>query len=398
LFAIRQLARDLFETRGDVSLTFQTLAACLSTSFCDGCSIVISPRGVTMPPVTCHSGDASDELLPVSAAVAERTVFAFETADEARTALPSYTAYIRRFGLRGAAVLPISAGTLLRGTVIATRNGSSIAFTDEDLLAIAICIDYTSLSAESAMQLEVERSAVRAEREQKAQFHQELLRIVSHDLRAPLGGILLGTEILVQSQNDAPAAQRIASFAKRMSRMVDQIVDLTRVRLGGGIPIARCRTTLLPLIRSTIKDLASAHPAARFELVSSPDAKGLWDMDRLGQVFANVLGNAAQYGQPGALITIDVTHSDGATRISVHNELREHAVAPERLAKMFEPFQRNTDHEHAGTGLGLGLYISDEIVRAHGGHMTMQSSSAGTVVGVVLPDAAPRLLVAPADV
>src|SRR5213078_1800421 len=126
---------------------------------------------------------------------------------------------------------------------IATRNGSSLEFTDEDLLAIAICIEYATLSAESAMQLEVERSAVRAEREQKAQFHHELLGIVSHDLRAPIGGILLGTEILVQNQNDAPAAQRIASFAKRMSRMVDQIVDLARVRLGGGIPLARCPAT-----------------------------------------------------------------------------------------------------------------------------------------------------------
>ena len=231
--------------------------------------------------------------------------------------------------------------------------------------------------------------AVNAERERTAQFQQQMLGIVGHDLRAPLGAILIGTELLAVDTKDLPAAgfvvKRITSSANRMHRMVSQLLDMTRARLGGGIPLARCRMQLLPLIRSSIEELSMAHQTARFELVAPSEVTGLWDPDRLGQVVSNVLGNAVHHGLTGAPIVVGVTSSEDAVTIAIHNELAGPPIPPAMIATLFEPFRRGRDHARNGTGLGLGLYIVHEIVRAHGGTIVVESSPSGTTCRLVLP-------------
>jgi len=235
--------------------------------------------------------------------------------------------------------------------------------------------------------------AVNAERERTAEYQQQMLGIVGHDLRTPLGAILIATEMLVEDTRDDPAAasvvKRITSSARRMTRMVDQLLDMTRARLGNGIPVARSRTQLLPLIRSVMDELALAHGETQFELVAPLEVTGLWDPDRLGQVVSNVMSNAVQYGLKDAPIVVEVTSSEAAATITVHNQNRDQPISPEALATLFEPFRRGHDSEHNGSGLGLGLYIVHEIVRAHGGTMDVESSQSGTTFRVVLPAAGP---------
>jgi signal transduction histidine kinase/DNA-binding response OmpR family regulator len=393
LATINRLGRALFEARTDIPRILRELAAALTVSLCDGCSILLVPRSPTIGAVTRHRDDPSGALLAAVACVAEPVVHSFASSAQARETLPAaYAAYIECFGLRGLAILPLSSREPLSGIVTVTRDGGSVPFDEDDLATIETCIEYASLAVESAMRFDAERAAeraVNAERERTARFQQEMLGIVGHDLRGPLGAILIGTETLAAETKHDPAnasvVKRIASCARRMTRMVDQLLDMTRARLGGGIAVIRQRVQLLPLIKSVTDELSLAHPETPFELVTGAEVVGLWDPDRLGQVVANLMSNAVQYGLAGAPITIAVACSGGAATITVHNQLRGEPIPPDVFATLFEPYRRGGDHGNR-TGLGLGLYIVHEIVRAHGGTMDAESSPSGTTFRVVLPE------------
>jgi signal transduction histidine kinase len=172
-----------------------------------------------------------------------------------------------------------------------------------------------------------------------------------------------------------------------MTRIIDQLLDLTRARLGGTIPLARCPTRLLPLVKSLLEALVISHPGCRFELVTPADLKGGGDSDRIAQVLANVLSNAAQFGMEGAPIKVGLSSSEGTAKITIHNELRGNPIPVEVLVTLFEPYRRGWDREHVGTGLGLGLYIAHEIVRVHRGTITVESLRSGTTFEISLPEA-----------
>jgi signal transduction histidine kinase len=389
--ALHQLASALFEARYDVARVFEALATCLTANLCDGCAIMLLPGTVAMPPVMHHRTRCCDELAEAIDAITDPVVHELKNSDEARRTLPAgYHAYIECFGLRGLAILPLAGGTKLRGLVIATRDRGSRPFDDDDLAAIETCIEYASFAAETAHELDAERAALAAERERTSRFMHEMVGIVGHDLRGPLAAILMSTEILSTGDKNAPssahAVTRIVSFGKRMTRMVDQLLDLARARLGGGIAVARTRTRLVPLIKNVIDELSAAHPGCRFDLDAAGDLTGIWDADRIAQMLLNVLGNAVKFGLAGAPINVGASHADGVTTITVHNEVSDEPIAPAALVTLFEPYHRSWDRDRNGAGLGVGLYIAHEIVRAHRGTIAAESSAAGTTFRIVLPD------------
>ncbi len=231
--------------------------------------------------------------------------------------------------------------------------------------------------------------AANAERERTAKFQQQMLGIVGHDLRTPLGAILMGTELLKDVTESDPAAtsvlRRVETSANRMSLMVDQLLDVTRARLSGGIPVHPREVALVTLVQAVIGELALARKHARFELVAVTEVVGTWDPDRLGQVISNVLGNAVQYGLEGAPIVVEVTSTLGDAVVTVRNAIRDRPIPGEMLTTLFDPYRRGLDNEHNANGLGLGLYIVHEIVRAHAGTIEVDSTEAGTTFRIVLP-------------
>lgn len=270
-------------------------------------------------------------------------------------------------------VIPFHHGDLVRGTV--TR---SEPFESDDRETVTTCVEYACLAIDSAL-----RDA------RTAHFQTQLLGRVAHDLRAPLGAISLGTELLEMDVKDDPAAlgvvKRIDTSVGRMRRMIDQLLDLARARLGDGIPVARIETRLLPIITSVIEELAMTHPTAKLEIVGE-DVTGVWDPDRLGQVVANLVTNALQYGLAGAPIVIELGTASGAATITVHDTVRDAPISPSSLATLFEPDRRSAhDVRHSASGLGIGLYLVSEIVRAHGGSITAVSDASRTSVRIVLP-------------
>jgi signal transduction histidine kinase len=222
-----------------------------------------------------------------------------------------------------------------------------------------------------------------------AKFQEEMLGIVGHDLRNPLAAVLAGAEVLEQLAEDAPALTptilRIKASAHRMMSIVDQLLDVTRARLGSGIPITPRPTSLVAIVTAVLEELTLAYPKTRFELRPGPGADGVWDPDRLAQVISNLMANGAQYGRPGTPVVVEILGVSGNAVVTVHNTVRDAAIPPHVVAALFEPYQRGKTEGHA-TGLGLGLYIVNEIVRAHGGAVEVESTvAAGTVFRVVLP-------------
>jgi PAS domain S-box-containing protein len=231
----------------------------------------------------------------------------------------------------------------------------------------------------------------RQELEQAVRFSETFTAILGHDLRNPLGGILATAEMAArrpESERMVKSLTRIIASGQRMARMIDQLLDLTRVRLGTGIPLRPKRVDVLPLARQALDELAVAHRDWTFRLDHAGDTTGVWDDDRLYQVLSNLAGNAVQHGE--AARGVDV-HIDGTTeetiRIRIHNA---GAVPAELLPRLFEPMAGGERRREKSQGLGLGLFITQQVAKAHGGLVEVASApSTGTTFTVSLPRFAP---------
>ncbi len=239
-------------------------------------------------------------------------------------------------------------------------------------------------------QLEEQHRVTEAARERLAEtlrMNELFVAVLGHDLRTPLSAISLGAAILLKRSalcpEDAKAVGRIASSADRIARMIGQVLDLTRSRLGEGIPVRPERLDLHELARRVVDELKLARPEASFRLRLEGDGWGEWDPDRLAQVLSNLGGNAVQHGA-GAPVTVTVSGAGDALSLSVHND--GPPIPAESLETIFGAFRGGTRSPAGSTGLGLGLYITREIVHAHAGSILVRSTEAeGTTFTVLLP-------------
>jgi signal transduction histidine kinase len=191
------------------------------------------------------------------------------------------------------------------------------------------------------------------------------------------------------ADGDARPLRRILASGERMTRMIDQLLDVTRARVGGGIQLEPREANLADLCSQAIGEIELAHPHLRIRRDVVGDQNGTWDPDRLLQIISNLVGNAGQHGQTegGISVTLDGRNADTVT-MGVHND----GVIPETLLPgLFDPFRGTHPRRDSSRGLGLGLFIVNEICRAHGGTVAVESSQAkGTTFTVRLPRRAPR--------
>ena len=216
--------------------------------------------------------------------------------------------------------------------------------------------------------------------------------ILGHDLRTPLGTILMGSQHMLETGNLAEPnltlVTRIARSARRMNQMVEDLLDFTRGRLGSGVPITRGDTDLETVVRHAVDELATAQPQATVQFSSTGDLRGQWDGARIGQVVTNLLSNAVQHGTAGSLISVTAQGEPKDVVLRIHNFGA--AIPKADLPGLFSPFKRvqprRASAQGAGSNLGLGLYIAERIVTAHGGTISVRSSSeAGTLFTIRLP-------------
>lgn len=228
---------------------------------------------------------------------------------------------------------------------------------------------------------------VKLERQRQELLQIERMReifvgILGHDLRNPLQGIFVWAQLALRVSGDESAydaLQMILKNSRRMERMIEQLLDTTRIRLGGGLPLRAVSADLKELTELAVDDLAEHRSRIRFDV--SGDMQGVWDVDRLSQVVSNLVGNAVEHSDPETAIRIrlDGTEQE-AVVLEVHNQ--GPAIPDELRDVLFEPF-RGRQRER---GLGLGLFISKEFVAAHGGTLEFDSSEqSGTYFTARLP-------------
>jgi len=209
--------------------------------------------------------------------------------------------------------------------------------------------------------------------------------ILAHDLRNPLAAIMTSADLLAYRPWAPDKAQRIAErinrSGRRMTLMIRDILDYARGRLGGGIPLKRQLTDLAVLSHAVVDEIRAGHPTVRIEVETAGRLTGEWDPARIEQALSNLLANAVQHGGDDVRLVASGEERDQVV-VTVRNSGQP--IPHEHLASLFDAFKKG---DTSPAGLGLGLFIVREIVRAHEGSVAVSSSAEGTVFSFRLPRA-----------
>ena len=213
--------------------------------------------------------------------------------------------------------------------------------------------------------------------------------ILGHDIRNPLGTISMSAQYLVRSgQLSASAAETIINSVVRINSVIEHVVDFTRAQSEGVMPINPKAGNLVTQFSKIVEETRVRNPNSILRLESTGNFDGSWDEGRMGQLLSNLLANAISYGARGEPVTVRMWETREDVFFSVHNS--GHPILEEDQQRIFRPLIRGSvadklERREPG-GLGLGLYICQEIVRAHGGTMALQSTPAsGTSFNIELP-------------
>jgi len=219
-----------------------------------------------------------------------------------------------------------------------------------------------------------------------------VLGVLGHDLRNPLGAIMMATTVMLTHEGPgwlhAKTAARILTSTTRMDEMIRDLLDFTRSRLGGGIPMVRADTNLETICRNTIDEIIAFRPKTRVTLVASGELQGQWDRSRLAQMLSNLIGNAYQHGAKNTPIEVTLRGERDVVVLAIHN--KGSAIAKDKLKEIFDPFRQLAPGSGANPSgsIGLGLYIAQAIAIAHGGTITVEATTDGNTFSVRLPRAA----------
>lgn len=217
------------------------------------------------------------------------------------------------------------------------------------------------------------------------------LAILGHDLRTPLGAIYTSAKFMLDldelKEPHLTLTARIARSATRTTHMVGDLLDFTRSRLGGGIPVVRETINLAKVVHDVVDEISAANPARSIDVDTRQAQVGEWDGARISQALTNLIVNAVEHSTPDSTVRVDIKGDDESVVIEIHN--RGAVIPAANLDGLFNPMkvtaQKTTRTGPTGS-LGLGLYIAERIVHAHDGRVQVESSEeAGTTFTVHLP-------------
>jgi phosphoserine phosphatase RsbU/P len=210
-------------------------------------------------------------------------------------------------------------------------------------------------------------------------LREQFIAVLSHDLRNPLAAITAGSDLLAKiAPNDRSRsiANLIGASADRMAGLIDNVMDFARGRLGGGLTLDRMQDTALDvLLHQVVNELRASAKDATIDTDIASDMRVDRDGRRIGQLASNLLGNAITHGASDKPIRLSAVAIGGYFELFVANA--GDPIPPPTLKKIFEPFERGMLRQSM-QGLGLGLYISSQIAKAHGGILSVVSTPAET--------------------
>lgn len=408
LLFLHRATSALFSDPSDYAGTLDSLCGLLVPEVADWCAVDLvcedgslaraaaRHREAALQPLADelrHLPPASGPLDPEGAAASRRSELIADVGGDPELAAardgPGRAAEIvRRLGVGSLVTVPLLARGRALGALTLVRGRrpflpADVPFAEELGARCALALYNARLFREAEEARHLAEESARA-KEDAARLGEQLLGMVSHDLRSPLAAIAASTQLALRSAGDAQALsralRRIGSAAGRMGRMIDDLLDFTRARLGGGIPLARREADLGKIARYAVEEAQSTYP--EHPLVHRLHyEKGLYDPDRMSQVVQNLIANALEHGAARAPVVVETRPEGEWAILEVSNQ--GPAVAAELLPDLFEPFRRGAAVKSGH--LGLGLFIVREIVRAHGGTVAVRSGPEGTAFTVRLP-------------
>lgn len=219
-----------------------------------------------------------------------------------------------------------------------------------------------------------------------SELREQFIAVLGHDLRNPLASIDAGAKILAReplSERGRTVVDLLQSSVGRMARLIDDVLDFARGRLGEGIPAEMSdRVPLAPMLRQVVDELRTGHPDREIEFDVEDVTDCRCDAGRIGQLLSNLVANAITHGAPDVPIKVYGRDRDGTITLSVTNGGAP--IPPAAMAGLFKPFVRATARP-SQQGLGLGLYIASEIARAHGGTLDVVSDAEATTFTFRMP-------------
>jgi signal transduction histidine kinase len=221
---------------------------------------------------------------------------------------------------------------------------------------------------------------------QVSELREQFIAVLGHDLRNPLASIAAGARMITTARSEKETSEIAAlmqTTVNRMSRLIDNLLDFARGRLGGGLTLQRSANEPVgQILNQVVAELRSSHLDRTIETKFDPGKTINCDGQRIGQLFSNLLGNAITHGSPDKPIVVRAKTEQGTFELSVVNS--GDPIPPAAMKQLFQPFYRGTVKQSL-QGLGLGLYIASEIARAHGGTIDVNSSAAETRFAFRMP-------------
>jgi len=285
----------------------------------------------------------------------------------------------KQYGFQSYISVPITlADGSFFGTLCAIDPKPANLKTTQTVDMFRLFSELISKHIDAARKLHASETALQQER-QTAELREQFMAVLGHDLRAPIRAISCFAEMLQRtplSERGAELAQVIRGSTVRMAGLVENLLDLARGRLAGGLPLRRdANEPLEPVLRAVIREVAGSVPGRTVETAFFLHEPVSCDRSRIAQLFTNLLSNALTYGAADQPVRVSATTSGGHLTICVANA--GDPIPAAAMQHIFQPFYRSAVQQNR-EGLGLGLYIAHEIATAHGGTLAVESTKEET--------------------
>lgn len=350
---------------------------------------IVFSEGIPEPELNAFPRIPVDAPLPAAECARTRALVTAVGADEIDRRYPGLAELRARVGFASLASIPMTAAGELQA-VLGIAFHDARALDDEERHYLGALADQAAQGIARARSYEAELRA-RAEAERIGRVKEQLLAIVGHDLRSPLSAIVGSANVMARRGGLSPEQEailgRITRSADRMSSVIHDLLDFSRVRQGLGIPVQFAPVDLGEVAGDVLLEVEGRRPAGGIDLHATGDLRLEGDAQRLAQVLSNLVGNAIQHGA-GSAVRVEMRGEPQAVVVRVHNG--GPAIDPQVLPHVFEPFRRGVARADAAPdpsgSIGLGLFIVNAVVRAHAGRIEVQSrESEGTTFTLTLP-------------
>nr|WP_234881884.1 GAF domain-containing sensor histidine kinase [Agrobacterium larrymoorei] len=280
----------------------------------------------------------------------------------------------RIYGLRGYISMPIilKNGSFW-GTLCAIDANPANVNNPQVIGTFKLFAELIAHHLDAFERLEAAQTSLQHERE-LSELREQFIAVLGHDLRNPLAALNAGTNRLIKegwSERSPLVLNLMKASISRMAGLVDNVMDLARARMGGGIALALADCDLAETLAHVVEEVRVAHPDRDISVTLNLQERVSVDAPRIAQMISNLLSNAVMHGDALLPIQVEAMLNNGILEIAVRNGGRP--IPPEMIAKLFLPFKRGEDRPGV-QGLGLGLYIASQIAQAHGGRIDVCSS------------------------